>query len=286
MTRLSSANLIGLALALISVGLVSIAMIPTQGGGGNTAYEFFAVGCLIGSIFGHAVVASAWSALGPSPAYVRIPLAIFWCLLIWVAVVCNVQIYGGGPPEEITVVMGACITGIWLAVQAPYWLLRWFGRLKIAKRGDALAAAGAPPQFGILQLLIFTSIIAVIFGAGRLAFSFWPSLGAVRGGEGLIFAFLAVAAVVISLPLVPSVLLPRYALPATFICLLLTAAATLIELPLFQQTFSGSPGPQFMHFVWINAANAFWIVAIGVVVRLGGYQLTPRAPIAPKAALR
>lgn len=284
MGRLSTASVIVLAVALIVAGLTSIAIMPTRGGGGRTALEYLAVGSLFGLIFGHSVVASAWSALGPGPALIRIPLAVFWCLLVWIAVTINLTIWKNGPREEIMVVMGLCISGIWLVGQTPYWLLRAFGQLKIARRDQSSAAADAPPQFGIGQLLIFTTIIALIFGAGRIAFSLFPVLETVRGGEAMVFFFLAVAAVLLSLPLVPAVLLPKYAASSTVICLLLIGLATTFEFPIYQQTLSGRPGPQFMHFVWINAATAFWILVIGLVMRLGGYQLAPRRTAAPVSA--
>ena len=60
---------------LIAIGFGSMALMPINRGGGP-GFDEFAVGYLIGAIFGQAVAASAWMALGPGSIYLRAPLSM------------------------------------------------------------------------------------------------------------------------------------------------------------------------------------------------------------------
>jgi hypothetical protein len=261
----------GILAILVALGLVSLAILPVQGGGG-TGFAMFAVGYLLGSIFGQSVLAAAWMALGPGRLFFRAPLSLAWCALLSLAFAINVMLFSPSN-KEIIFTMAICTGGIWLAAQAPFWCLRWPGGLHI-ERATAVPLGQSPPQYGIGQLLIFTTIVAAIFGAGRAAMMLLPNFEqfAVRGEAG-IFIALSVAAVLISLPLVPAILLSRYALLAVSGVIALIVLATWWELPLFTQFVGGRRGPSFMHFVWINAATSFWILVIGLILRWGGYRL-------------
>lgn len=262
---------------LVACAAVLIVIMPVRGGG-SVGFDEFAVGFLIGSLFAQAVLASAWCALGPGPIYLRAPLSVLWCAVMWLALLCN-TVLSSAPSGQVAPIMASCIAGIWITVQIPYWLLRAFGRMSLRLPGvSPFAKEEALPQYGIGQLLIFTSIIAVIFGVGRGVFALLPPMSEYfRGGEAGIFGALAVAAILISLPLPPAIFVQGWrALVATVTILVLIALATWWELPLFTQIMGASPGPRFMHFVWINVANAGWIAAFGLVVRLCGYRLSPR----------
>jgi hypothetical protein len=101
------------------------------------------------------------------------------------------------------------------------------------------------------------------------------------GGDPALFAFLAVAAIVITLPTLIASLLPRFALPATLLTLVLIAFATAWELPMYRSTGAGRMGgPNVMHFVWINAFTTVWLLALVLVVRWNGYTLA--APGLPR----
>ena len=65
--------------------------------------------------------------------------------------------------------------------------------------------------------MIFTGLVGVTLGIGRIlvgALSNWFSID----GEGPIFVFLAVAAIVMTLPVLLAALLPRWAALATGCC--------------------------------------------------------------------
>ena len=117
------------------------------------------------------------------------------------------------------------------------------------------------------------TIVAVVLAALRALVLMIVARLDERGmGEGIIFIFLAVAAVVMTLPLVIAALLPRLALPATAGILVLIGLATYWELPLLN-LLPKAAGPDTWHFIFINACMSAWILAIVGVMRLGGYGL-------------
>jgi hypothetical protein len=135
-----------------------------------------------------------------------------------------------------------------------------------------------PTQFGIRQFMIFTAIVSVILGIGRALFPYLPLLGDARG-EWPIFLFLAIASIVMTLPLVLAALLPRYALPSVGGVLILIACATFAELPLLNTLLKnrgGPGGPDIWHFLWINGFTVGWILAMTGLVRWAGYRLQTR----------
>jgi hypothetical protein len=128
-------------------------------------------------------------------------------------------------------------------------------------------------QFGIRQLFVLTAIVAVVLGALRaLVLLIIARIGDKGMGEAAIFIFLAVAAVVMTLPLVMAALLPRLAVLATLAVLVLIGVATYWELPLLS-LLPKTAGPDMWHFIFINTITSAWIVVIVGALRVGGYGL-------------
>jgi hypothetical protein len=264
-----------LAASLVALAALSIAGIPT----GNGSYlEIFATGYLFGSVFGNAITASAWAALGPGWFLIRLPLSLLWIALVALAVFGNAWMNDIPLSEGVSIAI--CLLGIWLLVQVPYWLLQGFGEMMLRNARDQ-----SPPeraQYGVRQLFIFTAIVAVIFGVGRAAAVWIPSLSNLGGFMHIFpFIYLALATLLVSLPLPLAMLMPRYAGYAILGMLLLNVLATLIELPLLRRFFAG-PGPQLMHFVWLNVFTAAWILAFSGLLRWGGYRLRTTRSAHPK----
>jgi hypothetical protein len=182
--------------------------------------------------------------------------------------------------------MGACVLVQWLLVQAPLWVLAARYDLKIRHRGESSPFQGTGQlQFGIRQLMILTFIVAVLLGIGRMLVINFAAAFTVGGGDAPIFIFLAVAGVLMTLPLVLAALLPRHAVLATLGVLAFTAVATAWELPLMNAVMARG-GPDQWHFIWINAFQAGWVLTVIGLLRLGGYSLAPpggESPFASKA---
>lgn len=265
---------------LVILGLVLIAIVADMGPG-HSGLGYLAIGFLFGSIFGHATLASGWTALGPAPLLIRLPLS-----LIWVATIIGAMFIGmsnDGQPLEVTVVISCGLVAQWLLVQLPLWGLVMFYGLRVRHK-DELSQAFDPKerQFGIRQLLIFTTIVAIILGVGRSLITPVSKNFHIQG-EALIFMFLAAAAILMTLPVLLAALLPRRSGLAIFGILVLIGLATLGEVSLLRIFDKGS-GPDVWHFVWINAFASLWIVGICLVLQLNGYSLRSRWRISSRKA--
>src|SRR5262245_1140284 len=220
--------------AILGVSWIALAIFNPNSGSGPV--EYAALGYLFGTMFGQTTLAAAWTALGPFRWYMRLVLALLWIAIVWVCL--SINIATGRGPEQMLLLLAACMLGQWMIVQMPLWGLALGYRLHLQHRSeirDTPSPDGLPRQlqFGIRQLLILTTIVAIVLAALRaLVLAIVSRLDDNGMGEGAIFIFLAVAAIVTTLPLVIAALLPRFALPATLVILVLIALATLWELPL------------------------------------------------------
>ena len=244
---------------LLATSWLVMALVDMEGGD-----DHLMIGATIGTIFGQTTLASAWTALGPGPLLWRLPLALAWCAILIVALAVGMQ----GAPDEVVAILAACAAGQWIVVQTPLcWLSAKYG-LRIHYSGDAMPANVRPIQFGIRQLMILTAIVAVVLGLGRVTIAnMAASLD--NSADTFAFVFLAVAGILMSLPLLLAALLPRWTVWSVLILLTLIAAATWGELPLLQQL--GGGGPDFWHFAWINFFQSAWIVFVVVLLRAFGY---------------
>lgn len=129
--------------------------------------------------------------------------------------------------------------------------------------------------------MVFTTIIAVMLGAGRFAVLHLSPVSDVQNGIPL-FIFLACAAIIVTLPLILASLLPRFAIPAVAVALLLAGILTAFEIPLlnrFQRVTGG--GPDTLHIVFINGFTSAWVLIIVLIVRTSGYRFGTAARIGP-----
>lgn len=142
------------------------------------------------------------------------------------------------------IVLAACLLGQWFVAQLPLWGLGVAYGLRLQHPDQAQTPVDPRDrQFGIRELLIFTTIIAVILGIGRVVVASLPRsiLGDEEAG---IFVFLAVAAVLFALPLLVAGLLPRYAGLAVAIGLAVIAiASSAWQSYLARIPTNGSPWP-------------------------------------------
>jgi len=91
-------------------------------------------------------------------------------------------------------------------------------------------------------------------------------------GEAPIFIFLAVAAIILTLPLLLAAPMRSYWAPAAIVALALIGLATAWEVPLLRMVHSGA-GPKIEDFIAINAFTAVVMLVMLTVVRLNGYSL-------------
>jgi len=247
-----------------------VAVLKPDAGRGLT--ETVSIGFFLGTLFAHAALAAAWTALGPGPLVWRLPLSLVWIFLLAVAIQFNTVINGG--PKGVALVVGACLFGEWLLLQIPLWTIALAFGAHLRHNTKAPAFDPRERQFGIRQLIIVTTIVAVVFGAGRLAVPQMAEHLELTKGEGPIFVFLGVAAVILALPLILAALMRQFALPSVLIVLILLAIGTASEVPLLRLVGGGGPGPKVQDFVAINFFTASVLLTVLSMVRLNGYSLT------------
>jgi hypothetical protein len=245
--------------------------IATTDPDGRHVSDHVSIGFFIGSLFGQATLAAAWTALGPGPIRWRIPLSLVWVAMLPVAIAINLGLNGG--PDDAAIIIGACLFGQWLVVQLPLWALAFGSGLRLRHVDDVDPMRGRRErQFGIRHLMFFTAVVAVIFGAGRILIG-WLGASYFADDAAMIFIFLAAAAVILTLPLLLAGLLPRRAIPAALLVLILIGLATVWEVTLLRTVFgAATPGPDMWHFVWINCFTAATILVCVLLLRWNGYS--------------
>jgi hypothetical protein len=255
------------AVPVLVLQWIAIATIDPDG---SHVSEYVSIGFVVGSFFGQATLAAAWTALGPGPIRWRIPLSLVWVAMLPIAIAINLGLNSGR--ADAAIIIGACVFGQWLVVQLPLWALAFGYGLRLRHVDDADPMQDRRErQFGIRHLMFFTAIVCVIFGAGRILIG-WLGTSYFADDDATIFIFLAVAAVILTLPLLLAGLLPRGAIPAALLVLILIGLATVWEVTLLRTVFGASPpGPDMWHFVWINCFTAATILVCVLLLRLNGY---------------
>lgn len=198
----------------------------------------------------------------------RLPLSLIWVSTLALAIGINIGLNGG--PEGAELLLGGCFFLQWVLLQFPFWGLTLGYGLRLRHIDDE----GPDPrehQFQIRQLLIVTTIAAIVFGIGRATIAATGEQINFRG-EASIFIFLTLAAIVLTLPLLLAALMRSFWMPAVAVALVLIGLATAWEVPLLRLVHSGA-GPRVQDFVAINALTAAVMLAMLTVVRLNGYSL-------------
>jgi hypothetical protein len=251
---------------------VLIAVLNPDGGRGIR--ETLSIGFFFGSLFAHTTLAAAWTALGPAPLVWRLPLSLLWVFSLAIAIQINILTNGG--PDEGAVLVGACLFGQWLLMQIPLWTIALVFGAHL-RHTDYLQSAFDPRerQFGIRQLIVVTTIVAVVFGCGRLIVPQLAEHLTFTRGEAPIFIFLGVAAVTLTLPLLLAALMENYTTAGVVVVLVLIGFATAWEMPLLRLV-GGGPGPKTEDFIAINGFTAAILLSVLTMVRLNGYCLIGR----------
>jgi hypothetical protein len=253
---------------LIVTSWLTLAFADPDGEGGGIT-ETVRLGYFLGSLFGHPTLAAAWTALGPGKLSWRLPLSIVWVGTLGAAIAVNIAINGG--PDGVAIVLGACFLSQWFVLQIPLWTIAVVFRLQLRHVND-VQSQPKQLQFGIRQLIIVTAIVGVMLGIGRmLVANLGQSLNWNR--ETPLFIFLAMAAIVMTLPLLLAALMQRWSFLSVILALTLIALATIGEAPLLQTSVGSGARPNTIDLAAINATTALFVLVFTGVVRLCGYRL-------------
>lgn len=229
------------------------------------------IGFLLGALYGHSTLSSGWMVLGPGK-WPRFPLALVWLIAIPSAFIFNTLIYANNPGAGF---MWLSAGFIFVLVQILAWPLRYWWRLRICRTAQvtqANAETVLSHQFGIRELMISTTVVAIFIAGGRLLLPLL--LKRLGSGEFAIFAFLVVASVVISIPTIFAILAMRKPVVPTLILFVFVTIATYVELPLLSSLGLQRGGPDRLHLILINVFSLLPIVIVCIMLRVAGYQLS------------
>jgi hypothetical protein len=236
-------------------------------------YGIVSVGYLIGTIFGQTTLAAGWTVFGAQWLPWRLAIAAGWITTLLIALGLNFQQHGGGP--DFLPLFAICLVGQWMAAQAPLWILAFCLRVRLRHASHVgPSTSSTAPQFGMRQMMIFTTAMAALLGIGRLLAPLMMQWFG-NQSDSLLLVFLAAAAVATSLPTLIAAFLPRHALVATIVALILVLPVTYAEWPLLGIIDrGGQSGPDMWDIiVYLNVFTVGWVAVVAWLMRAAGYRL-------------
>lgn len=244
-------------------------------------------GIIVGTVYLSTMLAAAWTAFGPARLSIRLPLSLAWAGLMGLSIDLPLLLDDGPRQFGYFLLMTSIL---WLAAQLPFWSVASYFQLRLRHQGSPPASDQRSGQFGIRQLLLFTTFIAVLLGIGRGLLLSVPKLS-FDTEELQFWGFLFVAQIAISVPLICATMLPRRVCAGICVSLVLIAGVTAVQWPLARQIVGGTPTDEFTLSVSANLTSIFWAFVFALVIRYSGYhfgvpQIMETPPPNPQPAER
>jgi hypothetical protein len=251
--------------AVCAVSLCGTIAVP------HTSNRYLEIGMVLGTLLSHSLLATAWATLGPG-GWWRLPLATVWMLLVPFAFVVK---HGFDNVSALLFTQWAtlalsCFLAISSRLLFNVQIIRSSPQTPESRavKGDDLQRRTV--QFGILHLVTVTTAVAILLGVARLLLvSFRQSLGGLA--ELSTFAFLVVAALVMSIPLLLAILSMKRPIISTAVVLVFIGVGTAYEVSLLQAI--GLSGPDWLHILLINLFCLGQVLVVSIAARASGYRL-------------
>lgn len=229
-------------------------------------------GIVLGLTFAQVVLLAVWTALGPARLITRTMTGFCGTILVALALVACVSSGGGGGEGWLFFVISVVQ---WIVIQIPLWGFRLFG-WRLCWPGEQITGASRRDmQFGIGQMMVWTALVGVTFGIGRLLMP--DDLGRSTSSPPHALAIVTILTVyncLLAWPVVWSTLAPRWwwlwLIASALCCVGLTAA----EVFTFHQAMAMGRGGEEEIF-WIM--NTLQVAAASVALlalRAAGFRLT------------
>ena len=215
--------------------------------------HYLSFGLVCGTVYGQVTLAAAWSAFGPAPWFIRLPLVAIWLAIL---------AFADSPREfQTTLTAMGCQ---WLLLLLPLTAMSLFLGLKLRRQQESASVARA--QFGIREVLVYVAIVGAALAVCRAVFNELPGLN----------LFLLAAAVVVTLPMLLASMSTRYVLLKTLAVAIFVTVVTILEAWLLRQGFQrGWLLPlDVWHLTSINAVTCLWILLVAGLTGWAGYRLT------------
>ena len=222
---------------------------------------------VIGLVFSQIVLFAIWCTLVPIHFGTRFLVGTAAFVFTAICMYRCAQRDGGGDTIAVTVT-GAMFVQ-WLLYQMPLWHTRWKGwHLSMRESGPSEQPANEL-QFGIAQLFLWTTLVAVFLGALRILFTVFGD--GIRGGslDLNLFPAMALANTLLVLPLIYACF-SRNNMPLW----MGIAIGWAIMVTFAQRIFLGtSGGPDLWFFVLINIGQFVAVLTTLLFTRLAGVRL-------------
>lgn len=258
-------KIIVLAVLLLFVNLVVLAVLPDASGVSEEAI----IGYVLGSIYAHAFLAAAWCNFGPGRPIVRWTISPVWVAGALLVVVIHFERHGVSSSELWTI--GGLLYCQWFVSILIMGTVAIFSGVRLrSMQSNAIPTTSQQSfRFNIRDLLIIISVSAVLLAIGRTTLqNFVIPAG---NSDFIIFAYLSIAAILITLPLGLSMLMGGRSLLALPLALIWLVAATVMEVSLFSD--SGLSGPNKWHLIAINGFSTVVVLLIVGLLSWAGYRL-------------
>ena len=226
------------------------------------------IGYFLGSLHAHASLAGVLAALGPGKLHSRLAISFVWLIALPFAPAISFGLYGG--PGDAAFEIGVGLFGQWVLVLLLLAPIVWRTDMSVAR---PVGITGLPRtttnQFGILDVMILMSVAAVLLTIGRTVLPWLSQFG----HELAAFLFLAVAAVILTLPVALTCLMKRFAIVGIALSVLQIVVGTYYELTIMHDV-AGVSGPNIYHLIGINTVAGALILLTMLLVRAQGYRLS------------
>ncbi len=241
------------------------------------AIAWFFSGMLLGEI----VLLATWAALGQGRPVTRIPLALCVFVLLMACFLASLRLLG--ETFDGLMVMATVQLASFVLMQAPLWSLRGIWGHHLARPGARTQSQlSERAQFGLIQLLGFTALVAVTLGVVRFAIpqdefdlGEFPD-ATVLGAMLLFFSMICLSTGSVALPAIWLVMATHRRILAGIV-LLNSLTIVPVALTIFYALLQGAP---MTHLLF----NIFCLVSFGagvltmtcgglLVLRYFGYRL-------------
>jgi hypothetical protein len=253
-----------------------LGMVPLMGLGGiRGPRDEWRIGIGLGLGFSVVSLAGLWTVFGPFRFFTRVPLAILlvaFSILALGAFFLADQGIGSNVEGAILVAITAALQ--WMGLVGLFTAARAATGSILMLPGTTLAGGNRKAQFGIRQILIWTTGVAIFLAILRLVISrFMPgglNWSAITR-ESSAFALLLGFNLVVTCSIAWAILSRGNLVLRLAAAIVLVLLATWLEHPAFRAVLG--PGGEAAIFWWINGAGSLCLVVNLFIVRLCGYRL-------------
>jgi hypothetical protein len=227
---------------------------------------------VLATICSSTMFAAAWAAVGPGWLIVRLPFSFAWAALVGLSADVAL-LWERNSFINLFGLFASMTSTLWLLAQVPFWSGVLLFDLRLRYQSSNSPAGGGPAKnkppvrFTILRLMLFTALVAVSLGLGRLSMEH-DDINFLK-----YFGFLFFSQIVVCVPLIYAALWPRWAVVGISACLLGIALFTAAQPSLAKWNEQALVRVSELSLcIAANLTSIGSILLFATLVRCGGYH--------------